>query len=631
MTDLHLYNPRDTQYKSPYGAVAAGTSVQLTLRPRRAEGFSRVFLTARLEQDENRIIELPMPWNDCSPERDAFTCTLNTGTYVGLIWYSFHLETLMGRQRVLGPYQLTVYDGTDLVPDWFGKGLCYQIFPDRFFRSMHTPLPVLEAMPGNRHLHPDWTEEPWEGSIATGPNDQPLYNRDFFGGNLAGITEKLDFLSRLGVETLYLCPIFESAENHRYSTADYRKIDPLLGSEQDFCTLCHQAHARGMRVILDGVFSHTGFTSRYFNGDGFYPTLGATQSQDAPCYPWYQWIHWPNEYDSWWGIPSLPTLDKHCTSYQQFLYGGPDSVIPHWLRLGADGWRLDVADELPDDFIRGIHHATRQASSNALLLGEVWEDGSTKVAYGVRRKHLLGQHLDGLMNYPFRTALLAFLLGGNGTAFQTEMETLREHYPPFAFYNAMNFLGTHDTPRILTLLGTGNQLDQRSSFLLTPTEQAHGLTLLKLGLLVLFGFPGAPTLYYGDEVGLEGIADPWNRRTYPWGREVQDLLRFCQKLGLLRKNSAPLRQGDLVWGSCQGNTLSFRRAYQDQLIAVAVNAGSEPMPITLPWSGNSAQDLLTGRHFHPECNTLKITLTGYKGLLLTPTCSLSHRNKDSFL
>lgn len=179
--------------------------------------------------------------------------------------------------------------------------------------------------------------------MGTAPDGQPLYNRDFFGGNLAGITEQLDYLADLGVETLYLCPIFASAENHRYSTADYREIDPMLGNVGDFQTLCAQAHARGMRVILDGVFSHTGFTSRYFNGDGAYPTLGAAQSIDSPYFPWYQWIHWPDRYQSWWGIPSLPTLDKNNPDYRSFLFGGPDSVIRHWLELGADGWRLDVA------------------------------------------------------------------------------------------------------------------------------------------------------------------------------------------------------------------------------------------------------------------------------------------------
>lgn len=618
MSDSTVYNARDSRYKSPYGAVPAGTQVHFTLRPDRAEGFSRGLLTARLEST-NQTLQIPMPWTDTDFVQDAFTCTLDTDTYVGLIWYSFRLETLQGKSLELGPYQLTVYDGSDQVPDWFGKGLCYQIFPDRFYRT-RMPDPI-----AGRQIHENWSDEPVDGPVGTTPDGQLLYNRDFFGGNLAGITEKLDYLASLGVETLYLCPIFASAENHRYSTADYREIDPMLGNVDDFQTLCDQAHARGIRVILDGVFSHTGFTSRYFNGDGAYNTLGASQSLDSPYYVWYQWIHWPDQYESWWGMPSLPTLDKTNPDYQHFLFGGPDSVIRHWLALGADGWRLDVADELPDTLVRGIHNAARASNPAAMVLGEVWEDGSTKIAYGVRRKHLLGHHLDGLMNYPFRTALLEFLLGGPGADFREAMDTLRENYPPFAFHNAMNFLGTHDTPRILTLLGTGGDgrdrdRDWRRSHRLSQEELARGQSLLELGLLVLFGFPGAPTLYYGDEAGLEGFEDPWNRRTYPWGRENQRLLDLCRKLGRFRRENSALRQGDLVWGSCCGQTLSFRRADGDQLTAVAVNAGAKSAAISLPWTDATACDLLTGQRYRPHQGVLNLTLAGRTGTFLyTPS------------
>lgn len=622
MTNDPLFNPRDPRYKMPYGAVAAGTQVHYTLRPDRAEGFSRAFLIARLEQEGNRTIELPMSLTDTTPDQDVFSCTLDTGAYVGLIWYSFRLENHSGR-RELGTYQLTVYDGSDAVPRWFGRGLCYQIFPDRFRRAAEPPLPDPAGMVGNRRLHADWSEEPWDGPIETAPDGQDVYNRDFFGGNLAGITEKLDYLADLGVETLYLCPIFESAENHRYSTADYRKIDPLLGTEAAFQQLCQAAHLRGMRIVLDGVFSHTGFTSRYFNGDGFYDTIGAAQSQDSQYYHWYQWIHWPEQYQSWWGIASLPNLDKYNPDYRNFLFDGPNSVIPHWLNLGADGWRLDVADELPDDFVQGIHHAARKASPDALVLGEVWEDGSTKIAYGVRRKHLLGHHLDGLMNYPFRNALLHFLQGGAGSEFQEAMEALREHYPPFAFYNAMNFLGTHDTPRILTLLGNGgdgkdHSRDWRRSHRLPDWERERGVTLLKLGLLVLYGFPGAPTLYYGDEAGLQGFEDPWNRRTYPWGREDQALLDFCRTLGRFRRESEALRQGELLWGACRQNTVVFRRSVPGELAAVAVNRGESPETITLPWPRESGPvtDQLTGQCYQPGDGQLTFLLNGQTGVLL---------------
>lgn len=329
-----IYTPFSPRHNTPYGAVPSGTAVTFTLRPSRSEGFSSGLLLARLEQDGDRLLRIPMPWVSTDYQEDVFTGVLDTSGYVGLVWYSFQLEGLDGRCQTLGPYQLTVYDDTEPVPDWFGDGLCYQIFPDRFCKGATTHADPCTDL-GQRLFHQDWQEEPLDGPVGVDENGIAQYNRDFFGGNLSGITEKLDFLADLGVETLYLCPIFRSAENHRYSTADYETIDPLLGTEGDFRTLCDAAHARGMRVLLDGVFSHTGSASRYFHD--------ASQSQASPYYPWYQWKRWPDDYHCWWGVPTLPTLDKDCPSCRQYLYGDEHSIVRRWLRAGADGWRLDVA------------------------------------------------------------------------------------------------------------------------------------------------------------------------------------------------------------------------------------------------------------------------------------------------
>ena len=448
MTDTLLFDPRDERYKSPYGAVSAGTVVHFALRPERAQAFSRAVLTARFESRANELVRIFLPWSGRDGERDVFAGSLPTGDYVGLIFYSFRLEGLDGRTRTLGEYQLTVYDGCEQVPAWFGEGTCYQIFPDRFRRSR---IPDPGGMVGGRSVHAAWQEEPEYRPDARGE----VRNRDFFGGDLKGVLEQLPYLQSLGVETLYFNPIFEAAENHRYGTADYEHVDPMLGCDADFSALCRAAHARGMRVILDGVFNHTGFVSRYFNGDGFYPQPGAAQSQQSPYYPWFHFQHWPDRFDSWWGIYTLPAVNEGEDSYRDYIIRGEHSIVRRWLQAGADGWRLDVADELPDDFIHGIHAAARQAKPEAVIIGEVWEDGSNKIAYGVRRRHILGGHCDGLMNYPFRNALLSFLLGEDAFRFRQAMETLRENYPPFAWRSAMNFLGTHDTPRILTLLGTG--------------------------------------------------------------------------------------------------------------------------------------------------------------------------------
>ncbi|MBQ3135391.1 MAG: DUF3459 domain-containing protein [Oscillospiraceae bacterium] len=574
-----IFDSRDRRYKTPYGAVKSGTKVDLRLRPRRQLGFSRAVLLARFEMDGDRTVEIAMPWTDTDLGYDCFAGRLDTGDYVGLVWYSFRLERPDGKHVDLGEYQLTVYDGGEAVPDWFGQGVTYQIFPDRFFRT-HAPDPI--GMVGGRSVHEDWDEEP-----EYRPNEKgEIRNRDFFGGNLAGICEKLDYLKKLGVETLYLCPIFEAAENHRYGTADYSRIDPMLGEEADFTALCDGLHKRGMRLMLDGVFNHTGFVSRYFNGDGAYDTVGASQSEDSPYRSWFNFKHWPDEYESWWGIYSLPAVNEADPGYRDFIFGGRDSVVRRWLRAGADGWRLDVADELPDDFVHGIHQAAREEKPDAVVVGEVWEDGSTKIAYDVRRRHLLGGHCDGLMNYPFRTALLDWLRGGSAASFMETMETLREHYPPFAYYSAMNALGTHDTLRVLTLLGAGDGAGmsrrEKSEHRLNKEQRARGKALLMTGAAVLFCFPGSPTVYYGDEAGMEGFEDPFNRRTFPWGKEDKQLTRWFAALGKMRKTLPALRKGDIRYLAAEDSLLAFARTEGKQKILCAANAGEDEATLPLP-------------------------------------------------
>ena len=609
MCDAQTFDSRDTRYKQPYGAVPSGTVVQLTLRPPRSGGFSKGVLIAYFEHRQEERHEQPMTWAGLDGDRDVFQTALDTGDYVGLVWYSFRLEGLDGRQEELGPYQLTVYDGAEDVPEWFGEGVTYQIFPDRFRR---TRVPDPTGMVGGRSVHTGWDEEPEYRPDQNGE----VRNRDFFGGSRAGVLEKLPYLRGLGVDTLYFCPVFEAPENHRYGTGDYEKIDPMLGTEADFRALCDAAHQLGMRVMLDGVFNHQAFVSRYFNGDGSYQSVGAAQSQDSPYYPWYHFSHWPDHYDSWWGIYSLPAVDESQPTYRDFIFAGENSIIRRWLNAGADGWRLDVADELPDDFVHGIHEAARQAKPDAVVIGEVWEDGSNKIAYGVRRRHILGGHCDGLMNYPFRNALLSFLLGDDAFHFKQAMETIRENYPPFAWRSAMNFLGTHDTPRILTLLGYGgdgqdHDKDWRASYFLTPEQYLLGRSKLMLGALVLFAFPGSPMIYYGDEAGLEGLEDPFNRRTFPWGREDEELLAWYRALGAARGQLEALRRGELTWLHTRGRGLAFLRGGGGRARLAPRPAGGRPAARTRP---RPARDWMTGG----ELPAGPCELPPMTGWLLTP-------------
>ena len=608
------FDPRDTRCKTPFGAAKCGTEVRFTL-------FDDAFCGCELlvyREFAGAEDVCPLP-----PAEGGFAGTYTVPGEGELCWYVFRLTRWDGTLSYLGKnglrpdrdgaarWQLTVYEDTG-TPDWFGRGVTYQIFPDRFRR---TGTPDVSGMVGRRWLHESWDDQP----VFRPDEDGQITNRDFFGGSLAGITEKLDYLQSLSVTTLYLNPIFEAASNHRYDTADYRAIDPLLGDEETFRTLCREAHKRGMRVMLDGVFNHTGSRSRYFNADGFYPELGAAQSQDSPYYDWYSFHPWPTDYDAWWGVKTLPAVNEQRPAYRQFIFKGEDSVVRHWLRCGADGWRLDVADELPGDFIAGIRRAIEDEKPDGYLLGEVWEDGSNKVAYSQRRRYLLGRETHGLMNYPLRTALLRWLGGGDAAEFRESMETLRANYPPAAFYGAMNFLGTHDTPRILTLLGAEHipaAKEERAAFALSPAQLARGRARLRLAGMLLYGFPGSPTLFYGDEVGMQGFEDPLNRGTYPWGQEDTGLLDFFRALGRLRKERRSLQSGSLTYIYAQGGGLVITREHEGETTMVALNAGDEALTLTLPWPRGTAEDGLTGQRFLAVNGQLRLSLPPLDGVVL---------------
>ena len=600
------FDSRDPACKSPFGAVSCGTEVSFA-----------VFCSPEEEiiGGELRIFEEFAGKNRTVPlhtDGGAFRCVYTAPNEPELAWYGFSLTRRSGGIVDLGGrWQLTVYDGRGHTPEWFGSGVSYQIFPDRFCRSR---IPDPAGMVGERTVHENWQDTP-----DFLPDEQgEIRNRDFFGGDLPGITGKLDYLKGLGVTTVYLNPIFEAASNHRYNTADYLAIDPMLGKEEDFQTLCREAHKRGMRILLDGVFNHTGSVSRYFNADGSYPDVGAAQSAQSPYYNWYHFSRWPAEYDAWWGIKTLPAVEENHPDYREFIFGGMDSVVRHWLRCGADGWRLDVADELPDDFIAQLRCAMEEEKSDALLIGEVWEDGSNKIAYDRRRRYLLGSETHGLMNYPFRTAALQWLCGGDASDFRESMETLRENYPPDAYYSAMNFLSTHDTPRILTLLG-GEPVPEdkpgRAAARLSPAGYELARRRLMVGAMLLYAFPGSPTVYYGDEAGVQGYEDPLNRRTYPWGQEDERLLAWYRKLGALRCSRPSLQQGGISYPLAAGGGLAVRRCCGSEVTVAVMNAGAESLEVHLPWSGTIATDAMTGQQFLTE-GGLRLSLPGISGVLL---------------
>ena len=666
-----IFDSRSPLYKTPFGAVPCGRHITLTLYPPVEENFTGGALILNLEfAGEIREIPLvPAPDPSASPEAPvsetaAADCTGSDSDTLGgqggaaapegestvpaeessaasvpavftvaytapaepeLIWYCFRFTRQDGSAAFLGKnglcgegqaacWQQTVYDDQFSTPEWFGRGVTYQIFPDRFHRTF---IPDPAGMLGDRIVHQNWEE-----LMDYLPDEHgEIRNRDFFGGSLMGIEEKLPYLKELGVRTLYLCPIFESDSNHRYNTGDYDKIDPMLGTEEDFTRLCTKAHALGIRVMLDGVFNHTGNNSRYFNALGAYPSLGAAQSQESPYYPWYNFQEWPHRYDCWWGIHTLPAVNESHPEYIDFIIEGKDAVIRRWLRAGADAWRLDVADELPDEFIARIRRVMMEEKAESFLLGEVWEDGSNKIAYSKRRKYLLGRETHGLMNYPFRVSAMDYLRGGDAAAFRDAMETIRENYPRPAFYSCMNMLGTHDNPRILTLLGTfpkeaPHTRTERAHYRMSPEEYHRGCRLLQTGAIILYAFPGSPTIFYGDEAGMEGYEDPFNRGTFPWGHEDRVLQRRFALLGSLRNNRLSLQKGDIRWLYAQGHGLAFARTLGDEVTIAATNAGDEPVFMTFDWSGDLATDALTGQQFLTVNGKITICLPPLDGVLL---------------
>ena len=611
---MTIFDSRDLTYKSPFGAVGCGTAVSFRVTPP-AEFTGCTLLTYGEFADVRRETALP-------PCEGGFSGVFTAPDTPELVWYTFRLTRRDGSALLLGrnglggdgrqPWQLTVYEARP-TPKWFGRGVTYQIFPDRFCR---TALPDPRGLLGERTVHESWQDAPRLGADPrTG-----RWNSDFFGGSLRGICQKLDYLQSLSVTTLYLNPIFYAASSHRYDTADYLTIDPMLGDEDDLRTLCDEARKRGIHVMLDGVFNHTGDDSRYFNRGGFFPTPGAYQSKDSPWYDWFCFQQWPERYDAWWGIDTLPAVNENAPAYRDFIIRGQDSVIRRWLRCGADGWRLDVADELPDDFIREIRAVMEQEKPDSYLLGEVWEDGSNKIAYSRRRQYLLGRETHGLMNYPLRTAILDYVRGGSAAAFRDTMEEQRENYPPDAFYGGLNILGTHDTPRILTLLGADTVPEskaERAAFHLTPEQRQRAIRRLTLAAMLLYTFPGSPTLYYGDEAGMEGFEDPMNRRGYPWGQEEQRLLGLYRTLGALRRQRESLQAGSLTYETAEGGLLVFRRDAGDERTWTVLNAGDAAQAVSLPWPEALAVDAVTGQRFWARDGLLRLTLPPCDGVILT--------------
>ena len=631
-----IHNSRLEEYRSPFGAITVGSDVTITVR-------------VELDPGESVDMLILRTWVDGKGERrhkmtqvgdsDRYSCTLSIDE-PSIVWYYF-----IGRCEFAGDerevrcgapqghtggegvtydyenvpsFQITVYKHRETRPSWYEHGMVYQIFPDRYRRDpdWHERADKVLAKPHNgigRRLVEDWDEPP----VYDRAEDGGIKSWDFYGGSLKGIIADLDRLKELGFTVIYLNPIFEAASNHRYDTADYMTIDPMLGDEDDFKELCAEARKRGISIILDGVFNHTGDDSIYFNRYGNYPGVGAWQSEDSPWRDAYCFNE-DGTYGCWWGIGNMPDLNQTSPRVLDLLLG-EDGVIRHWTRAGASGWRLDVADELTEDLIKGIRTTLLEERPDGVLIGEVWEDASNKISYGKPRHYLLGDELDSVMNYPFRTMVIDFLMGKIDAAGAAEaIESLRENYPREALACCLNLLSSHDRPRITSVLGGGPGEGEvpeveRGRWRLSPEAMNLAKARFWLATLMQMTFPGVPSVYYGDEYALEGLSDPGNRRTLPLEKDIhdRDMLTIVKNASAVRRALPFMIDADIKADALNEDVLAYTRTADDGRSAtVLINrSGDASHIVRIPARDEAATDIVSGLELEAdESGEVELTL-----------------------
>jgi len=580
-----LFDSKLSQYKTPFGTLTPGQVCTLNIHVPASVQARRVTCILKQEDQFTTAQEIDLTRKECSGAYEIFSADFSI-PHTGLYFYYFYIDNPTGGFRLFKQGDDTNMEAGDLwqvscvpadfhTPDWAKGAIIYQVFPDRFYKSGECDLTgKLEPYT----VHKDWQEE-----VDWRPTPKGIVlNNDFYGGNLKGITEKMDYIASLGTTILYLNPISKSFSNHRYDTGDYKTIDPMLGTDADFMAMCDAAHARGIRVILDGVYSHTGSNSPYFNREGAFDSVGAYNSKESPYHSWYTFYNWPGSYNSWWNFDTLPTVNKMDPAFLDYIIRDEDSVVAHWLKLGADGFRLDVADELPDEFIKLLRDRIKGINPDAYLLGEVWEDASNKQAYGKRRTYFTAGELDSVMNYPFRTAIINFVRGfDGGKGLKDTVMSIVENYPQEVVHCNMNLLGTHDTARILTAMvdDFDGSREEKARRRLSRNSFEVALDRLLMASFLQYTLPGSPSLYYGDEAGMEGFKDPFNRRTYPWGREEPEVMAHFLRLGQLRKNFEVFRLGDIRFFEAGDKHVGFTRSYDGRTFRVYCNRSGDPWEI----------------------------------------------------
>ncbi|MGL5693287.1 MAG: glycoside hydrolase family 13 protein [Peptostreptococcaceae bacterium] len=577
------YNSWDEIFKAPFGALNIKDESIINVVTNKDTDVYNISLVILGENEdlsnyEHKRISLKEIQN--IDNEKTFTCKVDCFENPGIYFYYFEVEgnrhgytekVFYGKNysdgniceygyENLNKYQITVSDDLK-VPSWYKEGILYHIFVDRFNNGNRNDKPLNPKK--NTFMYANWDDDPMYIKDSNGD----IIRWDFYGGNIKGIINKLGYLKKLGVTIIYLSPIFEAASNHKYDTGDYKKIDAMFGDEETFKELIEKAKEKGISIILDGVFNHTGADSKYFNRFGNYDSIGAYQSKESEYASWYNFEYFPNEYESWWGIKALPNVNELDSNYMNYIMRDEDSVIKKWTSMGVKGWRLDVVDELPLPFVKELRKELKDVEKDAILVGEVWEDASNKISYNKRRNYFSGDKLDSVMGYPFRKNMVDFLkYECNSVELVNNYMNIKENYPKESFKSNLNLIGTHDVKRIKTELNLDKEL-------------------VKLAVITQMTFEGIPYIYYGDEAGLEGGTDPDNRRTYPWKNEDEEMIEFYKNAISTRKKYTALASGDTKFiYTNNDNVFGFMRISNDDNgddVLILINRASEEQNISV--------------------------------------------------
>lgn len=607
-----LYDSKDSKFKSKFGTLRECEGCELNIHIPSSCKTVNVEVVFNME-DGSRFSSYSMCKTEEYEKYEIYSCDICFAKS-GLFFYYFVIETENEKFSLFkqgydmtnmeeGDYwQLSVIPSSFKVSDCFLGKVMYQIFPDRFFASGNNDL--------SEKLKPFCVHDSFNEIPHFLPDEQGIVqNNDFFGGNLKGITEKIDYLKSLNVGIIYLNPIFKAYSNHRYDTADYKKIDEMLGTEEDFKNLCVAAHNVGIKIILDGVFSHTGSNSIYFDSEGIFGG-GAVSDPTSKYREWFDFKNYPDAYTAWWGIKTLPCVDENNKSYRDYIINDEDSVIAHWLRLGADGFRLDVADELPDSFILALRNRMKEIKKDSFLIGEVWEDASNKCSYGVRRKYFTDGELDSVMNYPFKNAIIDFVLGiDDGYSFRNVVMSIAENYPESVLNGIMNILSTHDTVRILTALGVKNvpqNKADRANYLMNEAKFSEATNKLLLAVFLQFLLPGNPCIYYGDEIGTQGFEDPFCRTFFDWSKiDDSDILSFYREITSVKASSEILNKGKINVFVERDGVLKIERTFGHDVLTAYINVSDCDFCI------DSHRQVLLSKNTDYQCNKKLINKFGF--------------------